>query len=118
MSASKQARTLTHFHNAVPLVWGSLRLAPINAIAVHVEHCGGEPRPRALGEVWISMVKGNAGLLPECSVGNCSGDSSSLTPMVPYFLSVIAPTDRPSTADYSQMGWRSLQVRVVHKRHS
>ena len=34
MAASKQARTyvrmLTHFRNAVPLVWGSLRLAPIN----------------------------------------------------------------------------------------
>ena len=29
MAASKQARTLTHFRIAVPLVWGSLRLAPI-----------------------------------------------------------------------------------------
>ena len=27
--ASKQARIHTHFRNAVPLVWGSLRLAPI-----------------------------------------------------------------------------------------
>ena len=27
--ASKHVRTLTYFHNAVPLVWGSLRLAPI-----------------------------------------------------------------------------------------
>ena len=34
MAASKQGRTyvrmLTHFRDAVPLVWGSLRLAPIN----------------------------------------------------------------------------------------
>ena len=29
MVTSKQAHTLTHFRNAVPLVWGSLRLAPI-----------------------------------------------------------------------------------------
>ena len=28
MAASKQAHTLTHFRNAVPLVWGSLRLTP------------------------------------------------------------------------------------------
>ena len=28
--ASKDVRMLTHFRNAVPLVWGSLRLAPIN----------------------------------------------------------------------------------------
>ena len=27
--ASKQARMITHFRNAVLLVWGSLRLAPI-----------------------------------------------------------------------------------------
>ena len=27
--ASKHVHTLTHFRNAVPLVWGSLRLAPI-----------------------------------------------------------------------------------------
>ena len=27
----KQARTLTQFRNAVPLVWGSLMLAPIGA---------------------------------------------------------------------------------------
>ena len=52
--------------------------------------------PRALD------VKGNAGLLPECSVDNRSVNSSSLTPMVPYILFVTAPTDRPSTADYSQ----------------
>ena len=32
MAASKQARTLTHLHNAVLLVWGSLRLATINVI--------------------------------------------------------------------------------------
>ena len=28
--ASKHIRTLTHFRNAVPPVWGSLRLAPIS----------------------------------------------------------------------------------------
>ena len=35
MAASKQASTYvnTHFRNAVPLVWGSLRLAPINSPA-------------------------------------------------------------------------------------
>ena len=71
-------------------------------------------RPRALC----------AGLLPECSVCNFSGDGSSLTPTVPYILFVTVPTDRPSTADYSDRtklympSWKSLQVRVVHKRHS
>ena len=45
-------------------------------------------------------LKGNTG--PECSVDNHSGDSSSLTPTVPYFLFVTTPTDWPSTADYSQ----------------
>ena len=29
MAASKQANIHTHMRNAVPLVWGSLRLAPI-----------------------------------------------------------------------------------------
>ena len=77
-------------------------------------------RPRALYQ-----VKGNAGLLPECSVGNRSRNGSSLTPMVPYFLFVTAPMDRPSTGDYSQtvqnythQVQRSLQVMVAHKRHS
>ena len=50
----------------------------------------------------MHKVKGNAGLLLECSVGNHSGDASSLTPTVPYFLFVTAPTNLPSTADYSQ----------------
>ena len=29
--ASKQANIHMHVHNAVPLVWGSLRLAPISS---------------------------------------------------------------------------------------
>ena len=29
MATSKQANIHTHMHNAVPLVWGSLRLAPM-----------------------------------------------------------------------------------------
>jgi len=33
MAASKQASKHTHVHNAVTLVWGSLRLAPINSFA-------------------------------------------------------------------------------------
>ena len=37
----KQACTLqTHFRNAVPLVWGLLRLAPINTDCVHRRHLG------------------------------------------------------------------------------
>ena len=32
MAASKHVRTLTHFRNAVPLVWGSLRLTPIKLL--------------------------------------------------------------------------------------
>ena len=31
-------------------------------------------------------MKGNAGLLPECSVGNCSGDGSSLSTHGTLFL--------------------------------
>ena len=52
-------------------------------------------RPHTLG--------GNAGLLPECSICNRSGDGSSLTPVVPYFLLVTAPTDRPSMADRTKL---------------
>ena len=59
-------------------------------------------RPHALG--------GDAGQLPECSVCNRSGDGLSLTPTVPYFLFVTAPTNRSSTADYSQT------VQVTHAR--
>ena len=58
--------------------------------------------------VLVHYVKGNAGLLPECSVDNCSGDSSTLTPMAPYFLFVTAPMDRPSTADYLQT------IQIIH----
>ena len=32
----KQANIHTHVRNAVPLVWGSLRLAPIRVIHVHI----------------------------------------------------------------------------------
>ena len=35
----KQARTLTHFRNAVPLVWGSLRLAPIKYLLTGLVNC-------------------------------------------------------------------------------
>ena len=45
MATSKQTYIHTHFRNAVKLVWGSLRLAPI--ILENVEHCGGEPEQAA-----------------------------------------------------------------------
>ena len=72
-------------------------------------------RPCALG--------GNAGLLPECSVGNRSRDGSSLTPTVHYLF--VTAMDPPSTVAYSQTVQDYTcgleirhQVRVVHKCHS
>ena len=52
--------------------------------------------------VLCTILDGNAWLLPECSVSNCSGEGSSLTPTVPYFLFVTVPTDRSSMADFLQ----------------
>ena len=40
MAASKHVRMLTHFRNAVPLVWGSLRLAPINSYVQRTKASG------------------------------------------------------------------------------
>ena len=49
MAASKQACTLqTHFHNAVLLVWSSLRLAPIT-VAFYLALCW-KPPPRDRGK--------------------------------------------------------------------
>ena len=41
MAASKQAHTLTHFRDAVPLVWGLLRLAPIISLASQLASASG-----------------------------------------------------------------------------
>ena len=65
--------------------------------------------------------------LPECSDYNHSGDTSSLSPMVPYLLFVTAPTDQPSTANCSLTvqnytcqvgGCATVQEGVVHKGRS
>ena len=50
----------------------------------------------------VETLRDEVGLACETkyNVGNRSGDGSSLTPTVPYFLFVTVPTDRPSTADY------------------
>ena len=44
MAASKHVRMLTHFRNAVPLVWSSLRLVPINVGRDYIiMNIGGSP---------------------------------------------------------------------------
>ena len=60
-------------------------------------------------------------ILQHCQCGNRSGDTSSLSPTVPYFLLVTAPMDWPSTADcsqtvqnYTRQVGGSLQEGVVH----
>ena len=63
MAASKQASIHTHVHNAVTLVWGSLRLAPnmlcstvtINNLKGYNRKVKGEPSPPlSVGHSWYA----------------------------------------------------------------
>ena len=67
MAASKQGRTyvrtLTHFRNAVPLVWGSLRLAPISFSPA------GHPVP-----IYVIQPLTSPGT-PNCTYANVARDS-------------------------------------------
>ena len=67
-------------------------------------------------------MKGSAGLLPEYSVGNHSGDGSSLSTHGTLLLvchSSYGPTINGAGCSQTvQNDTRRVKVRVVHKRHS
>ena len=56
--ASKQANIHTHMHNAVTLVWGSLRLAPISKKCTkwHLEQNGNNLLKEAVAKISITVT--------------------------------------------------------------
>ena len=52
--------------------------------------------------VLVHLVKAMLGYCQSAALATVAEMAQVLTPMVPHFLFVTAPMDRPPTADYSQ----------------